>query len=72
VDERLAFSLRFFEGVPLGEAATLSGMSLATFKRRLASARQKVWTDALTDPWLSAYAEGAPLKLGGAAGEGEA
>jgi RNA polymerase sigma-70 factor (ECF subfamily) len=82
VGERLAFSLRFFEGVPVGEGAALSRMSLATFKRRLASARQKIWTEALADPWLSAYTEHAApaarqpdatpaMRLGGPAEEGE-
>ncbi len=69
VDERLAFSLRFFEGVPVSEGAALSRMSLATFKRRLAAARQKIWREARCDPWLSAYAEQAPLAADGADGE---
>jgi RNA polymerase sigma factor (sigma-70 family) len=72
VGERLAFSLRFFEDTPVVEAAALSGMSLATFKRRLASAKQKLWARALADPWLSSYADSAPaMQLGGNSQEGE-
>lgn len=35
VDERVAFALRYLEGLKLDEAATAAGVSLATFKRRL-------------------------------------
>jgi RNA polymerase sigma factor (sigma-70 family) len=68
VDERLAFTLRFFEGTRLEEGAALSGMSLATFKRRLGAAKLALWERARTDPWLSSYTEGA---LGFAATEEE-
>jgi RNA polymerase sigma factor (sigma-70 family) len=59
VGERLAFTLRFFEGARLEEGAALSGMSLATFKRRLVAAKRALWERARTDPWLSSYTEGA-------------
>lgn len=38
-DERVAFVLRFVEGMPLDEVSALTGSSLATVKRRLARAR---------------------------------
>ncbi len=69
VDERIAFTLRFFEGASLEDAAVLSGMSLATFKRRLAAAKHTLWARALADPWLSAYVDPA---IGLAPQEGEA
>lgn len=40
VDERLAWSLRHLEGERLDEVAALCGCSLATVKRRIASAQQ--------------------------------
>jgi RNA polymerase sigma-70 factor (ECF subfamily) len=57
VGERLAFTLRFFEGLEIAEAAALSRTSLATFKRRLLAAKQKLRAAALADPWLSAYVD---------------
>ena len=38
-DERIAFSLRFIDGMELTEAASACGCSLATIKRRLAKRR---------------------------------
>lgn len=40
-DERIAFVLRFIEGMTLPEAAQTAGTSLATFKRRLSRAEKK-------------------------------
>lgn len=55
--ERLAFSLRFFEGAEIVEAASLLRVSAATFKRRLARAKQRLWAltgqDAVLAPYLS-------------------
>lgn len=41
VDERIAFSLRFIEGMELTDVAAACGVSLATVKRRLTRARQR-------------------------------
>lgn len=41
-EERVAFSLRHFDGLTVGEAAEISSMSLSTFKRRLARAETLV------------------------------
>ena len=40
-DERVAFSLRMFEGYELEELAEICDMSLATLRRRLASAQKR-------------------------------
>ena len=53
--ERLAFGLRFFEGAELAEAAALTGVSLATFKRTLAAAKRRLWELTGEDPWLAPY-----------------
>jgi RNA polymerase sigma-70 factor (ECF subfamily) len=45
-EERVAFSLRHFDGFTVGEAAGISGMSLSTFKRRLARAEKLVYQQA--------------------------
>ena len=50
VDERLAFALRFVEGMELSEAALACGVSLATIKRRIARAEAR----------FTALARGAP------------
>jgi RNA polymerase sigma-70 factor, ECF subfamily len=54
-DERLAFTLRFFEGMEITEAAALMGISAATFKRRLAAAKRRLWAATGEDPWLAPY-----------------
>jgi len=53
--ERLAFTLRFFEGVELTEGAALMGTSLATFKRHLSAAKRRIWSLAGEDPCLAPY-----------------
>jgi RNA polymerase sigma-70 factor (ECF subfamily) len=57
-EERLAFSLRFFEGTEIVEAATLLGTSAATFKRRLLRAKQRLWSLTGQDPVLAPYLTG--------------
>ena len=51
-DERIAFCLRFMEGMELTEAAEACGVSLATIKRRLVKAQQKFIAAAGADPLL--------------------
>ena len=60
VGDRLAFTLRYIEGLELTEAATLTNASLATFKRRLHSARQRLWILTGQDPLLAPYLSGRP------------
>lgn len=58
---RLAFVLRHFEGYELTEVAAALGVSLATVKRRLASAQERVDAMVARDPVLKHYIEeGAP------------
>ena len=56
-DERIALVLRRVEGMSLEDAATASGMSLATFRRRLARGEAKFFARAKSRPaldeWLS-------------------
>jgi RNA polymerase sigma-70 factor (ECF subfamily) len=54
-DERLAFTLRFFEGAELAEGAQLASVSVATFKRRLTAAKRRLWTLTGEDPLLAPY-----------------
>jgi RNA polymerase sigma-70 factor (ECF subfamily) len=57
-EERLAFSLRFFEGAEIHEAAALLGTSPATFKRRLLAAKQRLWALTGQDAVLAPYLRG--------------
>ena len=56
VNDRLAFALRFIEGMTLSDAAEASRVSLATFKRRLSRAERQFLAAAakrpLLEPWL--------------------
>jgi RNA polymerase sigma-70 factor (ECF subfamily) len=52
---RLAFTLRFFEGAEIGEAAALMHTSTATFKRWLTAAKRDLWALTGEDPWLAPY-----------------
>jgi RNA polymerase sigma-70 factor (ECF subfamily) len=54
-DDRIAFTLRFFEGLELVEVAEATGTSLATAKRRLAQAFGRVVSHAQRDAALVAY-----------------
>lgn len=51
-DERIAFALRFMDGMSLGEIAELTGLSLGTVKRRLTRAQQRFFSAAERDPLL--------------------
>lgn len=55
IDERLAFSLRFVEGMKLEEAAAACGVSLATFKRTLARAEHAFHARAREFPALDRF-----------------
>ncbi len=52
VDLRIAFALRWVEGMELTEVAALTDVSLATAKRRLKSARERFETAAAKNPFL--------------------
>jgi RNA polymerase sigma-70 factor (ECF subfamily) len=56
-DLRIAFVLRHVEGYDLAEAAKLSEVSLATFKRRLARAVERFELIAERDPVLAQWLE---------------
>jgi RNA polymerase sigma-70 factor (ECF subfamily) len=58
VDERIPFALRFIDGMDLAEVAAACRVSLATTKRRLASARKKFESMARTYPELQPWLEG--------------
>lgn len=51
-DERIAFALRFIDGMELTEAAAACGVSLATIKRRLVRAQRRFVDTAKNDPTL--------------------
>lgn len=54
-DERTVFVLRHIEGLDLQEVAEAVGMSLATVKRRLSRARDRLRSKVRVDPALQAY-----------------
>ncbi|HEX6765919.1 MAG TPA: sigma-70 family RNA polymerase sigma factor [Polyangiaceae bacterium] len=56
-DERIAFALRFVDGMELVEVAEACEVSLATIKRRLARAQSKFMNIARTYPALSEWLE---------------
>lgn len=58
VDERIAFVLRFIEGMELKEGAAACSVSLATFKRRLARAEEHFTELARVSPVLQDWLEG--------------
>jgi RNA polymerase sigma-70 factor, ECF subfamily len=57
-DERIAFALRFVEGLELAEVAAACGVSLATIKRRLAKAQERFVSGARREPALARWLEG--------------
>lgn len=57
-DERIALLLRRVEGLPIHEAAKVSGMSLSTFKRRLARAESRFLVRAGKRPELAKWLSG--------------
>lgn len=56
-DERIAFALRFVDGMELTEIAQIAGVSLATIKRRLIRAQQLFLDAARRDPLLREHIE---------------
>jgi RNA polymerase sigma-70 factor (ECF subfamily) len=58
VDERIAFALRFIDGMELTEVAAACETSLATIKRRLARAGASFEAEARKQPVLEAWLEG--------------
>jgi RNA polymerase sigma-70 factor (ECF subfamily) len=57
-DERLALLARRVEGLPIGEAAKACGMSLSTFKRRLAKGESRFLARASQRPSLAKWLSG--------------
>lgn len=57
-DERIAFALRFIDGMELTEVAAACGTSLSTIKRRLARASDRFATEAQKHPALEAWLDG--------------
>jgi RNA polymerase sigma-70 factor (ECF subfamily) len=58
VDERIALVLRFAAEMTIAEAATSSGVSVATLKRRLQRAERSFVTHAEREPALEGWATG--------------
>lgn len=54
-DERIALIVHRVEGLPLHEAADATGMSLSTFRRRLARAETRFFARARSRPELESY-----------------
>jgi RNA polymerase sigma-70 factor (ECF subfamily) len=54
-EERITFSLRFIEGMQIGEIATACSISTATVKRRLARAEDRFAKFARRDPNLAEW-----------------
>ena len=52
VDERIAFALRFVEGMSLGEVAYAMDVSVGTVKRRLTAGKKRFVREAERDPLL--------------------
>jgi RNA polymerase sigma-70 factor (ECF subfamily) len=57
IDDRIAFSLRFIEGLDLGDVAAACGVSLNTIKRRLARAEKRFVALARREPALHDWLE---------------
>jgi RNA polymerase sigma-70 factor (ECF subfamily) len=55
-DERIAFALRVIDRMELTEISEVTGVSLATAKRRIARAQQLFWERARRDPLLREHA----------------
>jgi RNA polymerase sigma-70 factor, ECF subfamily len=58
-DDRIAFALRFIDGMELTEVAGACRVSLATIKRRLSRAQQQFFTEAQKYPELAPWLQGA-------------
>jgi DNA-directed RNA polymerase specialized sigma24 family protein len=59
-NRRLVFVLRYVEAMELSELSTVLGCSLATTKRRVADAAERVSRLASRDPYLAQYVGGPP------------
>lgn len=57
-DGRIAFVLRYIEGLELEDVASACRVSLSTIKRRLAKAERRFAAAAARDPVLRAWLEG--------------
>lgn len=57
VDDRMAFALRYIEGMTLPDAAEAAGVSLATIKRRLSRAEKLFLVGAQARPALATWLE---------------
>jgi RNA polymerase sigma-70 factor (ECF subfamily) len=57
-ERRVAFVLRYIEGLELAELSVVLGCSLATTKRRVAEAARRVSLLAAADPLLAPYLQG--------------
>jgi RNA polymerase sigma-70 factor (ECF subfamily) len=57
-DERIAFALRFIDGMELTEVAAACRVSLATIKRRVARAKSTFEAEAGHHPSLGPWLEG--------------
>ena len=57
-EERIAFALRFIDGMQLTEIADATGLSLATVKRRISKARERFTKYARRDPLLVGWLGG--------------
>ena len=55
-DERISFALRVIDGMELTEIAQVTGVSLATVKRRIACAKRRFWDRARLHPMLRDHA----------------
>ncbi|WP_437529067.1 sigma-70 family RNA polymerase sigma factor [Sorangium sp. So ce726] len=56
-EDRIAFTLRFIDEMPLEDVASACGVSLATIKRRLARAEQRFTAVSKRDPVLRGWME---------------
>jgi RNA polymerase sigma-70 factor (ECF subfamily) len=59
-DERIAFALRFVDGMDLQEMADIARVSLATIKRRIAKAEKRFLAVARHDPLLREKVDSSP------------
>ncbi len=57
-DDRIAFTLRFFEGLEIVSIASACGVSINTAKRRIARAQRRFVALAEREPALKAWLEG--------------
>ncbi len=60
-DDRIAFSLRCIDGMSLGEVAEVTGVSLATVKRRVTRAQAAFVAEARKNELLDEWLEGGTL-----------